>query len=69
MANTPKLDPKSLLGRSVIQASGELLTYGIHSRVVMEDGNALPLTEEYIPNRWDLEVEHGQVVGIRIPTP
>jgi hypothetical protein len=67
MANLPKLNPKHFLGQKVLTAMGEMLQNGIMTRIVSEDGRALPLTEDYVPNRWDLEVERGFVTGIRIP--
>ena len=64
-----KINPQSLLGKNVLQATGELLIHGVQARVVEEDGKSLPLTEDYVANRWDLEVKSGVIVGIRIPSP
>jgi hypothetical protein len=68
MANEVKLDPTTLLGKSEINAVSEALQHGIQTRIISRDGVSQPLTEDYAPNRWDLEVERGVVVGVRRPT-
>ena len=64
-----KLDPKTLLGKTDVMATSEALMYGIQTRIVMRDGKSIAtLDEDYAPKRWDIEVERGVVVGVRVPT-
>lgn len=64
-----KLDPNFLLRKSEIIAVSEAMQHGIQARVISRDGVALPnqMTEEFVPNRWDLVVENGFVVGVHVP--
>jgi hypothetical protein len=74
MANAP-IQPRhlaqQLLGKSAVEACGWALTFGYHLRVVQEDGKSLGagLTEDYDPKRWDIEIQNGLIVGLRIPGP
>ena len=61
------LNPQTLLGKTEIQAASDALINGVQVRIVQRDGASLPITEDYSPNRWDLEVESGVVVGVRLP--
>jgi hypothetical protein len=70
MAKT-KFDPRSLLGKDLIQAAGEAFVQQTHSiRVVAQDGKSVHLDEEETakqdPKCYDVNVDEGKIVFVHL---
>ena len=67
----PKFDPRSLLGKSIIDAGGDAFVLQTHSiRVVRENGKDIELDEEDLatkdPKCYDVEVTNGKITFVFI---
>ena len=71
MAKKEKFDPRSLVGKDFIQASGGAFVEQTHTiRMVTQDGVAVELDEEekakQDPNCYDVDVKEGKIVFVHV---
>jgi hypothetical protein len=66
-----KFDPRSLLGKNLIEASGEAFVHQTHTiRVVNDNGVDVKLDEEdmslQIPTCYDVNVKDGKIIFVHL---
>jgi hypothetical protein len=60
----PSVSSDSIIGMTVPQAEHTLQKRGLTLRMIMEDGIPFMLTQDFRPDRMNVEVKNGKVVRI-----